>query len=261
MARPPTFQQEILVAAIRSQWAFDMVRVQPTLATVLRSGGTGLVVVKPDGAAADSEQVIPFLAGTRWTAGQRIVTVPTQGGAPVAIGVVPTSASQYAVVGTEHIIPGSITADLLASGAISFRSLDVDTQGRISGAQTAAQDAKSLATTAKSRADDAWGKGDNAQTRAGALEGRMTTVEGAASGAQSTANTAIYRLDNLSFTVPNGSITAAKMADNSVTGRTIPEATIKLIHTDFDTIRQPINQIATIAGRVTKLCNKFPGTC
>lgn len=256
----PTFAQELLVARLREQWAFDMIRIQPNFATVLRSAGTGVIVVRQDGARADAEQIIPVTAGVRWEAGQRIVTVPTPGGTPVAIGVVPTSAAGYAVVGTEHIIPASITAALVANGAVSFSKLDVDTQSKITTAATSAATALTTAQTAATSATNANNRAASLEGRTLSLENRMGSVETTAGNAAYSASQAHTRLDNLSLNPGVNSVGAAQivdrsigsdeMADNAVVSRMITAGHVTKSKLSLN-IRQTINQ----------LCNANTGAC
>ena len=116
----PTFMHEMVMARMRTIFRDEMNRHNPIFATVVGGAGQEVYVV-PDG--EQSPWRIPFLAGQRFAAGQRVVVVPTQAGVsagtPVVIGIVPRSSFDYAVIGTESIIPGSITASLIAAGQIN----------------------------------------------------------------------------------------------------------------------------------------------
>lgn len=251
----PTYAQELLVAKMRENWAGDMVRIQATLATVLRSGGTAQVYIRPDGPNTTAELLVPFIGGMRPQPGKRVVVQPIQGGVPVVIGVVPTDTSDLATIGTENIIPGSITAALLAPGAITYSALDSETRGRIDVANTTASEALNRANSAASTASSAYTNANTALNNASAAQNTANTALSTANSAASEAARAHTRIGNLDLTpdIPALSITSGKLAADSVTSPKILNGAVGLTKLE-ESIRQTLNKVG-------KICTNDPNLC
>ena len=117
--KAPSFLHEAIMAHMRKVFWEIVQRALPVMGTVESNSGPNLVVRRDQ----DSQGIlVPVVAGRRWASGTRVIMLPGANNEYLVVGGVRTSSTQ-AVIGTEDIIPGSITASLIGNSVIAGYNL------------------------------------------------------------------------------------------------------------------------------------------